>query len=217
MVAVSFSSSAHGDPDSAGAPNDQAIYYLEGWLHERERLQHAECTIVGRRTEMRRDGLIETRISQHTLISPGVERHRTEWEGSRSGVWLEFPDRVVEWCYGAGKESVVAIKAVQQRNLAYCRLVEPRTVSVFGNQTIPDSRPTFRTAAMEIVHGGKISAGEPVRGDDGLQLFTWSPLRYHARQPLKMSYNLAMSEPLGFLSFGLKHTSRLAIHDRWCV
>ena len=144
-------------------------HYLEEWRREREKLEWAEFEVDGTIEDFKADQSTVVKLKQHSLISPGVECHRSDWGNGNAAVWLEYPDRIVQWCYGGGNAAVIGIHRLAERNRQHARLIDPRLVSLFGNSAIPDSRPSFPSAALGLTFGATITA---IRNEKGLQVLT---------------------------------------------
>ena len=192
------------DAQPIAEANAKGQYLMEGWLHGREQLQWADFEIEGVIQQFEGTESVQIKFKQTSLISPDVERHRSKWGDNIEAVWLEYPDRIVEWCYGGGIAAVIAITTPEKRNKTEARLIDPRLVSLFGNMSIPDTRPTFRSAALGMNYIGEIS--EIKTAGDGLQTVTWKQkIESFSGAKYRKKFQFSISEKQGFSV----HTSEL--------
>ncbi len=158
------------EPDDPAVSPDVGKYLMEGWLDARQRLKWAEFTITGEIETTEDEKKVVQEIWQSSSISPDVELHRTEWSYGRAAVWLEYPDKIVQWCYGSGKAAVVGIHKREDRNRQHALLIDPRLVPLTGTGAIPDWRRNFDSAGLGFVLTGTYS--EVIDVGDGLYEFT---------------------------------------------
>lgn len=127
-------------------------YLMSGWLKEREKLQWGEVVIEGTYYDRDSDRPLNT-FSVESAYSPTVARHHSKWSATERGIWLQYPDRVTEWCYGKSKGVLISTVSPENKNSQYCKGIEPRLISIGGKGMVPFRMPSFSVGAISLTEG----------------------------------------------------------------